>query len=76
VQVPLCSTSRISPVTCCCDERRSVERALERAEPQAVVDQLGPALLDAALEAGQVALDGEVSISWCAVMSTCAPGTS
>ena len=37
-----------------------VQRALERREPQAVVDQLGPALLDAALEAGEVALDGDV----------------
>ena len=31
----------------------AVEGALERREPQAVVDQLGPALLDAALEPGE-----------------------
>ena len=34
--------------------------ALERGEPEAVVDQLGPALADGPLEAGQVALDGDV----------------
>ena len=48
-------------MTCCWrlgDER--VERPLQRREPQPVVDQLAPALLDAALEAGQVALDGDV----------------
>ena len=39
------------------DER--VERVLERREPQAVVDQLAPALVDAALEPGQVPLDGD-----------------
>ena len=40
------------------DER--VERPLERREPQAVVDELAPALVDRALEPGQVALDGDV----------------
>src|SRR5690554_6503977 len=37
-----------------------VEGLLERAEPHAVVDQLGPALLDAALEACLLALDRDV----------------
>ncbi len=37
-----------------------VQRPLERGEPQAVVDQLGPALADGPLEAGEVALDGDV----------------
>ena len=58
---PPCSVIRISPVTCCLgvgDE--GVQRVLQRREPQAVVDQLAPALLDGALEAGQVALDGDV----------------
>src|SRR5690625_1954988 len=37
-----------------------VERALERREPLAVVDQLGPALVHGLLEAGLLALDGDV----------------
>ena len=37
-----------------------VERALETREPEAVVDELGPLGLNAALVACQVALDGEV----------------
>ena len=53
-----------------------VERALERGEPQAVVDQLAPALVDAALEAGEVALDGDVLELGAAVISAIAPGAS
>ena len=48
-------------MTCTCDgvdER--VERPLERAEPQPVVDQLGPPPLHRELEAPEVPLDGEV----------------
>src|SRR5690606_3481061 len=37
-----------------------VERALERGEPLAVVDELGPALVDDLLEAGLLALDRDV----------------
>src|SRR5690606_6254532 len=37
-----------------------VEGALERGEPLAVVDELGPALVDTLLEAGLLALDGDV----------------
>ena len=51
----------MSPETCCwvvLDER--VQGALERREPLAVVDQLGPALLDGPLEPGLLALDGDV----------------
>jgi hypothetical protein len=40
------------------DER--VQRALERREPQPVVDELAPALVHPALEAGQIALHGHV----------------
>ena len=51
----------MSPETCSLglvDE--GVEGVLQRGEPQAVVDQLAPALLDAALEPREVALDGDV----------------
>jgi len=40
------------------DER--VQRLLERREPHAVIDQLGPARLEAALLVGDVALEYEV----------------
>ena len=54
-----------------------VQRALERAEPQPVVDQLGPALLDPELEAAEVALDGEVlEFLVRAVIRAMAPGAS
>src|SRR5579875_1518812 len=36
-----------------------VERPLQRGEPQAVVDKLGPALLHLPLEPGQVQLDAD-----------------
>ena len=37
-----------------------VQRPLERGVPLAVVDQLAPALVDPALEPGQLPLDGDV----------------
>ena len=46
-------------VTRCLVEER-VERPLQRREPQAVVDELGPALLDAVLEPCEVTFDGDV----------------
>ena len=58
---PPCRVSRMSPETwrwASADER--VEGPLQRGEPQAVVDQLAPPLVDAALEPRQVALDGHV----------------
>src|SRR3954451_22757434 len=38
---------------------KGVERPLERREPQAVVDELCPALLDAVLEPREIAFDGD-----------------
>jgi hypothetical protein len=38
----------------------AVERALERREPEPVVHELGPALVDGPLEPGEVALDRDV----------------
>src|SRR6478735_474289 len=41
-------------------EQERVEGVLQRREPEPVVDQLAPALLDLALEPREVALDGDV----------------
>src|SRR3954453_13686180 len=38
---------------------KRIERPLERREPQAVVDQLRPTLLDAVLEPREIAFDGD-----------------
>ena len=58
---PPCRTIRISPETCCCvSSMNASSDALERREPHAVVDQLGPALLDVALEPRLLALDRDV----------------
>ena len=58
---PPCSSIRISPDTCfCVSSTKASSDLLQRREPQAVVDQLAPALLDGALEPGQLALEGDV----------------
>ena len=54
----------------------AVERSLQRREPQAVVDELAPALVDGPLEPRQVTLDRDVLQLWCAVISAIAPGAS
>ena len=55
---------------------KRIQGALQRAEPQAVVNLVGPLSVDAALEAGQLALDGDCLQSLVCADRVIAPGAS